>query len=148
MNEANKTTAHECLQGAEGNRLSFPEILTRLAEAGFESYAIDYRRQTAIYYQPDGNSVEFKTHASESSVAAAFNAEALVAAIREAQTQAPGYTYRGFCVKAMAAGCAGYLVSLSGQRVLYHGRTGETHVEHFPGQPRLSTFEHVRGIPE
>lgn len=32
----------------------------------------------------------------------------------------------------MAAGCAGYLVSLPGRRVVYYGRTGETHVELIP----------------
>jgi uncharacterized protein YbcV (DUF1398 family) len=44
----------------------------------------------------------------------------------------PGYTYLGFCKKAALAGCAGYVVSFSGRRVLYIGRTAETHVEHFP----------------
>ncbi len=44
----------------------------------------------------------------------------------------PGYTYRGFCEKAAAAGCAGYLVSFSGRRALYFGRDGATHVEPFP----------------
>jgi hypothetical protein len=32
----------------------------------------------------------------------------------------------------MAAGCAGYIVSFLGRRVVYFGRTAETHVEHFP----------------
>jgi len=32
----------------------------------------------------------------------------------------------------VAAGCTGYLVSFPGQRAVYFGRTGETHVEHFP----------------
>ena len=32
----------------------------------------------------------------------------------------------------MAAGCAGYLVSFPGRRVLYWGRTAHTHVEMFP----------------
>jgi len=31
-----------------------------------------------------------------------------------------------------AAGCAGYLVSFLGRRVLYFGRSAGTHVEHFP----------------
>ena len=54
------------------------------------------------------------------------------AAIREAQQLIPGYTYKGFCSKVAAAGCAGYIVSFSGRRALYLGRTGETHVEYFP----------------
>lgn len=31
-----------------------------------------------------------------------------------------------------ALGCAGYIVSFIGRRVLHFGRTAETHVEHFP----------------
>jgi uncharacterized protein YbcV (DUF1398 family) len=54
-------------------------------------------------------------------------------AIREAQALAPGYTYRGFCAKVARAGCAGYLVSFPGRRVLYYGRSAETHTELFPG---------------
>jgi uncharacterized protein YbcV (DUF1398 family) len=53
-------------------------------------------------------------------------------AIREAQALVPAYTYKGFCDKIKRAGCAGYLVSFLGRRVLYFGRTAETHVEHFP----------------
>ena len=44
----------------------------------------------------------------------------------------PGYTDAGFCAKVMAAGCAGYIVSFSGRRAVYFGRTAETHVEYFP----------------
>jgi hypothetical protein len=42
------------------------------------------------------------------------------------------YTYVAFCEQAMAAGCAGYIVSFLGPRVIYFDRTAETHVEHFP----------------
>ena len=111
--------------------MSFPQIVGMLMQAGFESYLIDYRRAVAIYYLPDGDSVELPTHKVEQAVAAAFDAPAIRAAIKEAQ-QALGYTYNGFCRKTAAAGCAGYIVSFSGRRVLYFGRTAETHVEHFP----------------
>lgn len=69
---------------------------------------------------------------SEARVAAAFNAVAIEHAVREAQNKAPGYTYAGFGEKVKAAGCAGYMVSFLGKRVVYFGRTAETHVEHFP----------------
>ena len=41
--------------------------------------------------------------------------------------------YKGFCERILAAGCVGYHVSLAGRRCVYYGRTGETHVEMFPG---------------
>jgi len=124
--------AQRCLEAAENNSMTFPEIVAALMEAGFESYAIDLRRARATYYLPDGDSIELSTHRTDLAVAVDFDAAALQAAIREAQTLAPGYTYKGFCAKAKAAGCAGYMVSLSGRRALYFGRTAETHVEFFP----------------
>jgi len=51
----------------------------------------------------------------------------------------PGYTYKGFRAKVAGAGCAGYLASFLGKRVLYYGRTGETHTEYFPGAHRLDS---------
>ncbi|OYZ61148.1 MAG: DUF1398 domain-containing protein [Rhizobiales bacterium 24-66-13] len=112
--------------------MSFPQIVGALGEAGFESYAVDYRRATATYYLPGGESIELPAHRAAGAIAPAFDAARLQAAIGEAQQQVPGYTYMGFCEKAVAAGCAGYLVSFSGRRALYVGRTGETHVELFP----------------
>lgn len=134
MNEHQRSIAATCLEQAEGNTMAFPQIVGTLMEAGFESYAIDVRRATATYYLPDGESIELPTHRVDAPVAPVFDTVALQAAIREAQQQVPGYTYRGFCEKAALAGCAGYVVSFTGRRALYVGRTAETHVEHFPRQ--------------
>lgn len=99
---------------------------------GFEGYTIDFRRSRAIYYTMSGESVELPTHDVGSPVAPTFDATIVAGSIKEAQSNAPGYTYKGFCKKVVAAGCAGYMVSFSGRRVLYFGRTAETHLELFP----------------
>ncbi|MBX9710912.1 MAG: DUF1398 family protein [Xanthobacteraceae bacterium] len=114
--------------------MTFPEIVRALMEAGFESYAIDFRRATATYYLPGGESFELPAHRVDTPVAPSFDSALMQAAIRAAQQQVPGYTYKGFCEKAASAGCAGYIVSFSGRRALYVGRTAEIHVEHFPNQ--------------
>lgn len=132
MNDHQKTIAQTCLNAAEGNTLTFPNIVAKLMEAGFESYSIDFRRATATYYLPDGDSIELASHRVEGLIAPKFDTAGMQAAIREAQQQVPGYTYKGFCEKAVSAGCVGYIVSFSGRRALYIGRTAETHVEHFP----------------
>ncbi|MBR0652044.1 DUF1398 domain-containing protein [Roseomonas terrae] len=132
MDDQLKAIAAACLDGAENNTTSFPEILATLIQAGFEGYAVDYRRATTIYYRPDGDSVELPTNRHADTIGQAFDIPALQAAIREAQQQVPGYTYAGFCAKAMAAGCVGYVVSFPGRRAVYSGRTAETHVELFP----------------
>lgn len=129
MQEAMIAVATACRDGAESGAMTFPQIVAALGEAGFESYAIDFRRASAIYYGEDGDSVALTAHRVRTQVAARFDGAAMQAAIGEAQSLAPGYTYIGFCEK---AGCAGYVVSLSGRRAVYFGRTAETHVELFP----------------
>ena len=133
MTEHLREIARDCLMGAETNRLNFPEIVGTLIDAGFDGYLVDYRRSAATYYLPDGTAFDLPSHSGTVPVAPAFDATAVRAAIAEAQANAPGYTYLGFGEKVRAAGCAGYLVSFSGRRVLYFGRDGETHIEHFPG---------------
>lgn len=126
------SVARICLEGADNGTMTFPEIVGTLMREGFEGYAIDFRRAAATYYLDDGNSVELPMQLADGTVAPSFDAEAIKAAIKEAQQLVPGYTYEGFCRKVVAAGCAGYIVSISGRRALYIGRTAETHVEHFP----------------
>ena len=124
--------ARRCLEGAETGSISFPEIVAMLLQAGFDGYQVDYRRSVSGYFLPGGDCVEFPMRVGGDPVAAAFDVAAVQAAIREAQSGAPGYSYQGFSRKVKAAGCAGYLVSFPGRRVLYVGRTGETHTELFP----------------
>ena len=126
------SVAKTCLDGAEGNTLTFPQIVGTLMREGFEGYMIDFRRAVATYYLLDGDSIELPTHRVGVPVAPAFDAAPIQAAIKDAQRLVPGYTYRGFCRTVASAGCAGYIVSFSGRRALYFGRTAETHVEHFP----------------
>jgi uncharacterized protein YbcV (DUF1398 family) len=126
------TTAKACLNAAHDGSLSFPEIIGKLTGAGFEGYAVDYRRNRQIYYLPDGDNVESAMPHAPGSVAAAFDRDGVEALVRWAQANGPDYSYAAFCEKVKVAGCAGYLVSFPGRRVVYYGRTAETHVELFP----------------
>ena len=132
MEPTQTSAAQGCLQAAYAGTADFPSIVRTLMQAGIEGYTADYRRGTITYYLPSGEGLELSTPKSDVHVAAEFRVDAVKEAIREAQANAPGYTYSGFCAKVKAAGCAGYMVSFSGKRVLYFGRTAETYVEHFP----------------
>jgi uncharacterized protein YbcV (DUF1398 family) len=134
MDLQQKMLAQRCLAGSEDNTMTFPEIVATLTAGGFEGYGVDFRRRTCTYYRPDGESVELPAHKADRGVSEAFDTAALEAAIREAQRLVPGYTYEKFCAKARSAGCAGYMVSFSGRRAVYFGRTGEVHTERFPAQ--------------
>lgn len=132
MNEEQISIAKNCLNAAYGNAISFLQIVEMLIKAGFEGYTVDYRRGTTTYYLPDGNSVVLDNQPSEERVASEFDQPGVAALIKWAQENPPEYSYIAFCNKVKACGCAGYIVSFSGRRVLYFGRTAETHVEHFP----------------
>lgn len=124
--------ARICLNAAYDRTMSFPEIVATLIEAGFEGYAVDYRRGTTTYVLPDGAGTVLDNRPSATPVAPEFDAAGVAVEIKRAQANAPDYTYAGFCETVKALGCAGYIVSFSGRRVLYYGRTAETHVEPFP----------------
>ena len=132
MNTDWQDVARATLEGSESGALSFPEGVRMLMQAGFDGYAVDFRRSTRTYYRPGGEALELQTEPAPALVAERFDTPVIEQALAEAQALAPGYSYRGFCAKVAAAGCAGYMVSIPGRRVLYYGRTGETHTEHFP----------------
>lgn len=133
-----KDVARATLKGSESGTTTFPENVRDLMEGGFDGYAVDFRRSTRTYYMPDGEALELETERTAVPVAEHFDAAVIKEALREAQAQVPGYTYKGFCAKVAGAGCAGYMVSLPGKRVLYYGRTGETYTEYFPGTRPLA----------
>lgn len=132
MDAERVSIAETCLTAAHDGSLSFPEIVGRLTAAGFEGYTVDYRRNEQTYYLPDGDSVQLAMPAHDGPIGADFDANEIERLVRWAQSGAAGYSYQGFSRQAKAAGCAGYLVSFLGRRVVYFGRTAETHVELFP----------------
>ena len=127
-----KAIVIECTRASEENRMSFPEVVKILMEAGIESYFCDFRRATKTYYLPSGEVFEIPAEKITSPTGQEFDLRRIQAAIREAQANRPDYTYKGFCEKVVSAGCVGYIVSLAGRRAVYFGRTAETHVEMFP----------------
>ena len=124
--------ARDCLAGAHSDTLGFPESVRRLMQAGFEAYPVDYRRNSRSHYLPDGETLDLDIPHPADPVAAAFDAEGVASAVRWAQAGGADYTYAAFNRRVAACGCAFYLVSFPGRRVVYVGRTGEAHVEHFP----------------
>lgn len=132
MTADQEATARSCFEGAKNNSLDFPDIVSQLIAAGFERYTVDFARGEQTYYLPDGDNIRFGSSHDGKDIGATFNVEAFKVAIREAQQDAPDYTYAGFCRKVKDAGCTGYLVSFPGTRAVYWGRTADTHTEHFP----------------
>lgn len=124
--------ARACLDAAQDGTLDFPSIVGKLIDAGFEGYTVDYRRNSQTYFLASGDNVELAMPPLAGTIAAAFDAPRVEALVRWAQAGEPDYSYAAFSREAKTAGCAGYLVSFLGRRVVYYGRTAETHIEAFP----------------
>jgi len=132
MDAQRTAIARDCLNAAYARTLAFPEIVGKLIAAGFDGYTVDYRLGTTTYFLPDGDAITLPNQPSDEPVAARFDPPGVTAQIKWAQANPPDYSYAAFSRNVKALGCAGYIVSFIGRRVLYFGRTAETHVEHFP----------------
>ncbi|WP_397571660.1 DUF1398 domain-containing protein [Schlesneria sp. T3-172] len=131
MDDQKAQVMRECAAGSGSGELTFPEIVGRLMDIGVERYHADYSRQEITYYLPSGQSLVVASPHEPFPTGGEF----LVAAVQDAvgQSQRNEHSYCDFVRKTMAAGCVGYFVQISGRRVIYFGRNGESHVEHFPG---------------
>ncbi len=133
MNPAVIAVLEDCTAGSDAGRLTFPQVLAALAAAGIERYHADLCRAEKTYYRPDGRSHAVSAAPVAVAPATVFAADGVEAAIRA--VQAGAVTYKEFCERIAAAGCVGYLVSLTGRRAVYFGRGGDSHVEPFPSAP-------------
>lgn len=131
MDSRVKSVVESCSKDSDEERVPFGEVVRRLMEAGVERYHADLERDEKTYYTPDGSSHVVANAAVAGPKAVGFSAGSVEAAVRAVQDGS--IKYREFCSRIAAAGCIGYQVSIAGRRAVYYGRTGETHVEHFPG---------------
>ena len=125
----NRTTIQEAIRlSLDGT--PFPRIVQMLAADGVESYHVDLMRGENRYYDANGESLVEPVPLNHSRPAATFSAEAVKQAIKEVQTGT--ILYPEFLERIIKAGTSSYVAYLSGKRVIYSGRQGDFHVEHFP----------------
>jgi uncharacterized protein YbcV (DUF1398 family) len=126
-----KDVVREMTRASEEERISFPDVVEALMQAGVERYHADLLAGTKTYYMPDG-SFEI-THGRILSAANDFRSDLVEQAVQAIQQGEIGY--RAFGDGIAAAGCVGYFVSLAGQRAVYYGRTLAAHVVWFSPPP-------------
>jgi uncharacterized protein YbcV (DUF1398 family) len=126
----NTNVMHSVLRDSEAGTITFPEVVAALAAANIEGYYKDLLRREVTYYLADGNTHAEPLTLPAHPVPAVFSQDALIAAIRAAQRD--NVRYPEFIVRAMEAGTAAYRVFITGRRVIYFGRNGDMHIEHFP----------------
>lgn len=127
----NTEVMRKTLEKSEEGQQTFPEVIKALVSIGVESYHADFVRGIDTFYMPNGETHEVKMKIPGVKIAEDFSPEPLIATIRA--VQADQIRYPEFVPRAMAAGTTGYWVYLTGKKVVYFGRKGESHVEHFPG---------------
>jgi uncharacterized protein YbcV (DUF1398 family) len=137
MNPEQIQVIQECAQGALTGEIAFPELVSRLSQIGVERYHADYSRREITYYLADGDSLVIAAPHPAHVTPTDFSASSVEAAVH--QSQRNEHTYLDFIRKTMAAGCVGYFVQITGRRVVYFGRNGESHVEKFPAAPVNAT---------
>ncbi|WP_141734473.1 DUF1398 family protein [Oligoflexus tunisiensis] len=130
----NISTLKEVIQGSWSNTLRFPEVVGKLMAEGVESYHVDLVRAENRYYTASGQHHVESVPFPHPTAAQEFSAEKVAAAVRS--SQAGEITYPQFLQRIMDAGTVYYIACLAGRRVIYLGRKGDCHVEHFPPAPR------------
>ena len=129
-----KDVVRELTVASDEDRITFPEVVQALAKAGVERYHADLVVATRTYFMPDGAFEVVESRVPSGAAPADLDLAAVADAV--AAIQSGAIQYREFCARITAAGCVGYLVSLIGRRVIYYGRTGDSHTEWFPGAQR------------
>lgn len=120
-----------CVAASDEERITFGEVVGQLIAAGVERYDADLVRSEKTFYMPDGDSTVLAAAPVEGTAPADLSPAGVEAAVRAIQSGQ--IKYKEFCSRIIAAGCVGYQVSLAGRRAIYYGRTGDAHVEWFPG---------------
>lgn len=131
MEDRIKHVVREVTEASDAGRITFPEVVAMLAEAGVERYHADLVRAEMTFYMPDGATETTSSAPLANAPAPAFSAAGVERAVRD--IQGGRLLYKAFCQRIAEAGCVGYFVSLAGRRAVYYGRTIDTHVEGFPG---------------
>jgi uncharacterized protein YbcV (DUF1398 family) len=125
-----KQIIHELAIATQQGRMTFPQVVKGLLEAGVESYFVDFATKQKTHYLGDGTTHPVPMILALGPIAAEFDNAGLVAAIRGAQ--ADTVRYPEFVKRSTAAGVIGYWAFLTGKKVIYFGRKGEQHIEEFP----------------
>jgi uncharacterized protein YbcV (DUF1398 family) len=121
---------HEVMAETQEGKLVFPEVVRRLLEIDVESYFCSLAGGTETFYMRDGQAHTEKMILPMAPIAEEFSAPGLNAAIRGAQ--ADTIRYPEFAKRSAAAGVIAYWAFLTGRKVIYFGRKGESHTEEFP----------------
>ena len=120
----------EIVQKSLKGEITFPNVVMGLIEQGVEFYHVDLIRGENRYYSTMAQSYVVANNHAHIDAPESFSAEQVISAIRASQQGQINYST--FVERIVKAGCVFYIAYLSGRRVVYFGRKGDFHTEHFP----------------
>jgi uncharacterized protein YbcV (DUF1398 family) len=126
----NHEVAKECTHLSDEEKITFPDVVRRLTEAGIDSYYADLLAHTKTYYGSNTAYTVNCSFKSKKEVSDTFHSDGIRNAIR--QSQSGQIQYQEFVNRAMSSGVFSYMVFIKGRKVIYFGKHGEQHVEEFP----------------
>jgi uncharacterized protein YbcV (DUF1398 family) len=120
----------ECTVLSLAERITFPEVVMKLAGAGVERYIADLVGKQKFSYGKHGETHTGALAFDGPEITADFNASAVAATIKDIQQGR--IKYQEFLCRIMEAGCSHYEVFIIGRQAVYFGRDGSQHIEKFP----------------
>lgn len=127
----NTNTINECKTLSLSGKMTFPEVVKKLLEAGVERYYVDLINLENTYYGNNDEIYRCELILEEKKKIDNRFSEPLVGeTIR--QIQRGEIDYLEFLQRIMKAGVVYYTVFLKGKQVFYGGREGELWIEKFP----------------
>ena len=121
---------NECNSLSLAGKITFPEVVMKLAAAGTERYIADLAGLRKLYYGINGEIHIGSLAFDASAINPVFNSTEVKNTIKDIQQQK--INYRTFLHRIMEAGCCHYEVFLKGSQAVYFGRDGSQHIELFP----------------
>ena len=106
-----KQVIHELAIATQQGKMTFPQVVKGLLEAGVESYLVDFATKQKTHYLANGTTHTVPLILDPGPIAEDFNGAGLVAAIRGAQ--ADTVRYPEFVKRSTTAGVIGYYDALN-----------------------------------
>jgi len=120
----------ECNTLSLAGKITFPEVVMKLAATGTERYIADLVGLRKLYYGINGETHTGSLSFEAPSVSQTFDVSKVKSAITDIQQQK--INYKTFLNRIIEAGCSHYEVFITGKRAIYFGRDGSQHIELFP----------------
>jgi uncharacterized protein YbcV (DUF1398 family) len=120
----------ECEELSLAGKMTFPEVVMKLAATGVERYIVDLVGLHKHTYGIDNEHHSSQLMFEVLPVASKFDAKGVKSAVVDIQQNK--INYQAFLHRITSAGCCHYEVYIVGHKVIYFGRDGSEHVEMFP----------------